>query len=294
MYVKMPKVIFGLALTLLAFTSCGEPTLTTQSNPAPSPTDSAQTPSKDQLYEGTGLVLDDEGAPTLCLGTVMDSLPPQCDGPDLRGWSWDGLESDEASGTRWGRFTVRGTYVDGVFTVKGTPTEPKPYEEGSSESPCPEPAGGWSISDPSRTSEEDRLAATRAAESQPDFAGAWIDYIVEPQTEEEALVDENIALVLAFTDDAERHEDEAREHWGGALCIWINDRTYKELKGIQEELGGGWPEEFGTETTWSSIDIKAGIVELGVIVSTPAFEAELDERYGENAVEVHPALQPVR
>jgi hypothetical protein len=292
MSVKSRRGVFILILALLVPTSCGAPTVTSQSDPAPSPTDFARSPSKDQLYEGTGLVLDD-GDPLICFGGSTDSAPPQCEGPELRGWTWDGLEFDEMAGTKWGRFTVRGTYVDRVFTLKGIPTEPKPYEEGSSKSPCPEPAGGWSIPDPSRTSEEDRLSATRAAESQPDFAGAWIDYIVEPQTEEEALAGENVALILAFTGDAERHEDEAREHWGGALCIWTNNRTYKDLKRIQEELGGGWPEEFGIETTWSGIDIKAGMVELGAIISTPAFEAELGERYGENAVKVHPALQPV-
>lgn len=252
-----------------------------------------QSPSKDQLYGGTGLVFEHRGEIALCLGGATDSVPPQCDERKIHGWSWKGLEYDEMGDVRWGTYTIRGTYIDRVFNLKNEPVEPKPYEEGSSESPCPEPAGGWSIPDTSRTSEEDRLAATRAAESQPDFAGAWIDYIAEPQTEEEALVDENIALVLAFTGDAERHEDEAREHWGGALCIWINDRTYRELRGIQKELGGGWPEEVGIETTWSGMDIKAGMVELGVIVSTSAFEAELDERYGENAVEVHPALKPV-
>ncbi len=112
---------------------------------------------------------------------------------------------------------------------------------------------------------------------------------MEPRTEEEAQArGENIILVLSFTGDAERHEDEARLHWGGALCIWVHDRTEAELGRIQAELSSGWPEEMGIETTWSDRDITAGTVSIGVIVSTPAFEAEVAERYGVGAVRVCP------
>lgn len=254
-----------------------------------------QSPSRDQLYEGTGLVLDDGNDPIICFGGVGESFPPHCDGSKLRGWSWDGLEFDEAAGTRWGQFMVRGTYVDGVFTLKDAPTEPKPYDGGVGvESPCPEPVEGWPIPDPVQTTQDDLQAAMRDAEDRPDYAGAWIDYVIEPTTEEEGQPwGENVILVLTFTGDAEQHEEEAREHWGGALCIWINDRPYGELERIQEELNGGWPEDFVIETTFSGIDVEAGTVDLGVIVTTPAFEAELNERYGQKTVVVQPALKPV-
>lgn len=292
MHSRSLGLVGSLILLVLASVSCGEEPRGSEAQHARS----GVTPSEDQLYEGTGLVLDDEGHPVLCLGGATDSLPPQCDGPELRGWSWEGLEYDEAGGPRWGTFTVRGTYVDGVFTLEGQPVEPKPFEgnDDSIDVPCPEPPEGWPTPDPAQTTEKDRLAATRAAESQPDFAGVWIDYIVEPTTEQEMEPwGENIVLVLAFTGDPERHEAEAREHWGGALCVWVNDRTHEELEEIQNELGSGWPEELGIETTYSDIDVTSGTVEIGVIVSTPEFEAELEERYGRYAVEVQPALRPV-
>jgi hypothetical protein len=242
-------------------------------------------------------VLDAPGEkPILCLSGTNDSSPPQCGGPELSRWNWDGLTFDESGGTRWGTFTVQGTYIDGVFTIKGEPREPEPYGGGGDDirAPCPVPVGGWAIPDPDRTGEGDRLAATRAAEDQPDHAGTWIDYIEQPTNEQEMQGwGENIVLVLAFTGDPERHEAEAREHWGGALCIWIMDRTHRELGQIQDDLSGRWPERFGVETTWSDRDVQRGTVQIGVIVNTPEFEAELERRYGKYAVEVRPALHPV-
>lgn len=289
------RVVVAISLTLFG-AACGDASAPV-SRPPSAASPSADPLPRDQLYEGTGLVLDVPGEkPVFCLSGVEESLPPQCGGPEIRRWSWDGLTFDEANGTRWGTFTLRGTYIDGVFTIKGKPREPEPYRGDGDEitAPCPEPEGGWAIPDPERTSEKDRLAATTAAENEPDHAGTWIDYIVEPRNEEEMQPwGENIILVLAFTGDAERHEAEAREHWGGALCIWINDRSYRELRQIQRDLSDGWTEEFDVETTWSSMDVTVGVVRIGVIVNTPEFEAELERRYGKYAVEVVPALHPV-
>lgn len=279
--------------------ACGEGPTQGRGAQSTSASPSASSYPKDQVYEGTGMVLEEANGkgPVLCVGGIEESLPPQCGGPQLRGWSWAGLDFEEAGGTRWGSFTLRGTYIDGVFTMKGEPEEPEPYVDDGGDTitaPCPEPADGWEIPDPERTTEEDRLAATRAAEAQPDYAGAWIDYIVEPIGEEEMQPwGENIILTLAFTGEAERHEAEAREHWGGALCIWIHDRTTAELGAIQKALGDPWIADMGIETTFSDRDTTTGTVMVGVIVSSPEFEAELARRYGEGVVQVFPALKPV-
>lgn len=295
------RILATSALIALVSGCGGEPTPGPVSGPSVSPSVDPLTPEplpRDQLYEGTGVVLDapDED-PIFCLSGIDETAPPKCDGPEINRWSWEGLRFDELGGTRWGTFTARGTYIDGIFTLKGQPQEPEPYEgdDGSDiTAPCPEPVGGWAIPDPERTDEEDRIAAVRAAESQPDHSGTWIDYITEPTSEQEMQPwGENIVLVLAFTGDAERHEAEAREHWGGALCIWMNDRSARELARIQEEVSGRWTERLGVETTWSDRDVVSGTVQIGVIVSTPEFEAELDRRYGPGVVEVRPALRPV-
>lgn len=295
-----------LAFALVAV-SCGEPSQpsdpsagksaspTTVSEPTPLP--------PDQLYEVTRLVLDEGKGPRLCLSGVNDSLPPHCEGPGpkVRGWDWASVEHEREGEVRWGEFTLRGTYRKGVFTLKGEPATPVPYDPDLYDDeydaigvPCDEPGGGWPRPDPDMTSREDLLAAIRAAEDEPDSAGAWIDYLTEPTNVQEMQgAGENIVLVLAFTGDAERHESEARQHWGGGLCIWIHERTQRELGEIQSAMGDPWVKELGIETTWSDTDIVNGIVSIGVIVSTPEFEAELARRYGAGVVRVLPALRPV-
>lgn len=70
---------------------------------------------------GTGTVMDENGAVEFCLGPIMESYPPQCSGIPIEGWSWDGVEGSEASGTtRWGAYALTGTYDGERFT----PTQP--------------------------------------------------------------------------------------------------------------------------------------------------------------------------
>ena len=112
-------------------------------------------------------VIDDGDGAELCLGGVAESLPPQCSGPRLLGWSWEDQAGrfEEAGGTRWGDFVVTGTF-DGEDL---SPTEVVPaadWEEPDAEAaaegswgerdlttPCPEPAGEWRPVDPAATSE---------------------------------------------------------------------------------------------------------------------------------------------
>ncbi len=60
---------------------------------------------------GVGTVLDTAGEVQLCLGTIMESYPPQCSGVPLDDWSWDGIDGSETSGeTTWGAYAVYATY----------------------------------------------------------------------------------------------------------------------------------------------------------------------------------------
>lgn len=248
------------------------------------------------VYEADGLVLDEPGrGPTLCLGAVADSLPPQCEGVPIVGWDWSSVDDEESqAGTTWGSFHVVGTYDGAAFAVLGA-GPPRPPERSPGDPvdvPCPEPEGGWSAPDPARATEDDLQGVMRAAESEPDSAGFWIDYVEEPPGEG-PVEPGGIIAVAAFTGDLERHTAEIAQLWGGPLCVVQHERTYDELRRIQRELGEGAAAELGLEPTWSSVDIQTNVVELGVIVAGAAARAAVEARYGEGTVVLRPALVPV-
>ena len=95
-----------LFLTSLILAACGAPGPGDSSSGGSRPEPSAQ------KYRGTGMVLEEKGAePVLCLGVVMESLPPQCGGPRIADWDWDAVSGEEsAAGTTWGDYEVTGRY----------------------------------------------------------------------------------------------------------------------------------------------------------------------------------------
>jgi hypothetical protein len=277
-------------VTLLALTACGEP------NEPADPDAGGPGGQQDQVYAANGMVLDTGKQAVLCLGGVNDSLPPQCSGIPITNWSWEDVDDEEsASGTSWGSYRVTGTYDGDSFTLTKTPGPPK-YDEGDDfdiSVPCDEPPGGWVASDPAKVSEEAQSEAIASARSEPDFAGAWIDYIEEPQGESGATAD-NVIITLAFTGDLDRHESEIQETWGGPLCVWQLDYTLDDLLDIQSELGSKeTAQELGYEMLWSSTSENGNYVEIGVLLATDELRQAIAERYGEGTVVVHSALVPV-
>ncbi len=75
-------------------------------------------PAQATHVEVTTTVIDSGDGPELCLGAVMDSLPPQCSGPVANGLDMEGW-TEEASGVRWGEQTLVVTWppVDGAVEV---------------------------------------------------------------------------------------------------------------------------------------------------------------------------------
>jgi hypothetical protein len=245
-------------------------------------------------YQGDGMVLQRRDAPAeLCLGPIATSYPPQCGGIPIANWDWDAVKNeDRASGTTWGSYHVVGTYDGTSFTLEQAgdsfPSENDPTDPFAS--PCLEPGGGWAATDATRTSEQDRLAAVKAAEDQPDHTASWIDYIDPDPSDPEhpgAYV-----LVLGFTGDLERHRSEAAALWGGPLCVFQQSRPLSELKRIQRGL-----EQITAETDTghlgSYIDVMRNQVSLQTIVATPELEAALATRFGEGSVRIEPALHRI-
>ena len=293
----------GLLLLALGAVACGESSDDVRgATAAPSPrASSTATPvpvanpdDPDQLYEGYGMVLDTPTEePQLCLGSVEESLPPQCGGVPIEGWDWDVVEGEEAAGrTTWGDFRVVGTYDGETFTVHEA-EPPKEVTDSESElfgTPCPEPEGGWPVPDPKRASQEDASKTQVAIQEDPDFAAMWLDYYDRPPGPPTETTEGSIILNVAFTGDLERHEKQVRELWGGALCLSLHERTQRELSKVQREFP---VEEFGLQTLWSNLDVVRGVVQIGAVWIDAETLQRIEERYGPGVVEIIPALRPV-
>lgn len=258
------------------------------------------TPSSDQRYAVTATVLESPShGPQLCLGGVATSLPPQCGGPDVVGWDWDGVEGKESvNGTTWGAYSLVGTWDGERFTLTQTPGPPQrtaPSFDGAMDfaTPCDAPAGGWTVQDPATATDPALEAATAYARRQTGYAGLWVDQSINPgfgqERPDEAAMNDPARLVLnvRFTDELARHERELRTLWGGPLCVSPAEHTVEELRKIQRNLH----EELDALT--SSVDEVHGTVEVTVILAEEGLEESLDERYGPGVVEVSSRLRPV-
>lgn len=279
-----------ICTALLLLAACGDDTV---DSPGATPGDDAV------HYTATATVLESpDHGPQLCLGAVATSLPPQCGGPDIVGWDWDEVDGwESAAGTTWGEYRVVGTFDDGVFTLTEPARAPEhldePFPTPDFSSPCPEPDGGWQVTDPDRADSDAIDAARSYAEGQSEFAGLWVD---QP---ERAMTDEGsdpfaggpdgrpTILNVAFTADLDRHESELRDRWAGALCVSEMEHPYAELLAVQEELGDidGF-----LSSGISTLDNR---VELQVVLDDGNLQDELDERYGTGVVAVESALTPV-
>lgn len=222
---------------------------------------------------------------------MNDSYPPQCDGLPIEGWRWEDVTGeDTARGVTWGDFHVVGTYDGETFALEAAaPPRPPDDREDPFAAPCEEPGGGWTVVDPGLTGDGDVVAAMRAAESIPTYAGLWIDRL-EPGSDEAGAA---VVLVVTFSGDASSHEAAIREAWGGPLCLSAVRYSYRELRTTQRELGDGGAAGAGLEMLWSSVNVMRNRVELGTVVADDADQAGLDARYGPGLVNLQPALTPV-
>jgi hypothetical protein len=281
----------AMPLLLLAGCAAGGP-----GGDAPAQTAAAQ----GRRYQTTGTVLQSrDHGPELCL-TAMAGPRPGCRGLPITNWRWDQVEGQQtAHGTTWGTYHLVGTYDGASFTViragLAPPVRRPSHQEqfkDEPKSPCPEPEGGWPVPDPARRSERDLEPLTRAARAEPDFAGVWLSYL-EPMGHNVAEDPGEFVVNVAFTGELARHEAKLRPLWGGRLCITPQQRTYRELLGIQRELHGAAGAELGLRVLGSGIDEFANAVSLEVVVLEERARQALDARFGVGAVQVTARLTPV-
>ncbi len=235
-----------------------------------------------KLHEAVATVLEgpDHG-PQLCLGDIAASLPPQCGGPDIVGWSWDAIDGEEsASGTSWTDAHVTGRYdpATNEFTLHDVRTPTDADRERSSGAPsdpdhglpCDPPAGGWPSGRPEWPG--DRVAAIAG------YAGAWIDPTQR-------------VMVAKFTGDLVAAEAAIRELYDGPLCVVEGRHTEADLRAIQDQLMRMSSIQF----LWSFVnsDLRGEWVEAGVIAPDPDRQAAFDAEFGDGVVRLVPILQPV-
>ena len=250
-------------------------------------------------YRAVGTVLEATGkGPQLCLGAIAASLPPQCSGPGIVGWSWQTIPHEQHGGTRWGSFVVVGRYDGTSFTLTEPATVPgahdtQPLDQPQLDTPCPTPSGGWHPPDPATATYPAFETAFRVAGQQAGFGALWID-------QQGALDDGSTAgatavandpthfvLNVTTTGDVAAMERVLRTVWGGSLCVTRARRTSAELARTRAALTG-------TPGMLSvSSDDRAGQVLLTVLRATSGLRRDLDHRFGAGAVRLTGALQPI-
>lgn len=248
----------------------------------------------------TVLASPDHG-PQLCLGGVATSLPPQCGGPDVVGWDWTEIEGEESvGGTTWGEYRVVGTYQEGGFTLTepATIAGPEDYPTGEDIdflTACPEPPGGWTVVDPATATIAGQDAAIAYAQAQADLAGLWLDQSINVELSQttdppviEAVANDPTKLILnvGFTGNLDGHTAELRSRWGGALCVFVRERSLAELEAVQLAIRDR------ADMLATGTDVIAGSVTLYVIVGD-GLQEEMDATYGAGVVEVTAALRPL-
>ncbi|HEV7949567.1 MAG TPA: hypothetical protein VGP24_07360 [Glaciihabitans sp.] len=112
-----------IAVVVVGVAACSTGTINDPALPGgtPSETSAPHTGSASDSDElmGQGMVMQQEGEePSLCLGAVMESYPPQCLGSPIVGWDWEAAEQEEsAAGSTWGTYAVQGTWDGTTFTL---------------------------------------------------------------------------------------------------------------------------------------------------------------------------------
>ncbi len=297
-----PALVVLLAVGLPLLLLRGGTTPDTTAGPAATAPTTTAPPVALTEYEFYGTVLDKAGAgPQLCT-VVAESLPPQCEGVPVNGLDWADIPWAETAGdTTWAEARLVGTFDGETFTLTRPPAEPEPAEaidEDPFATPCPEPAGGWVVTDPALATEEAFEAARVYAEAQPGYAALWIDYLVDP-SEGIDLGPATFVLNVQFTGDLAGHEAALRAMYGGPLCVTQGIRPQEGLEALFPEVQAvlASPEAraagvFGP-VSFYNLDGRTGAIEVQVFLATEGAQAWADGRWGPGVVELLSVLVPV-
>lgn len=290
-------VALGL-LVCLSLAACGRPATDPPSAQDPSPDTTAALSGDDgsnALFEANATVLEnDKGETNLCLGVMLNSLPPQCGDIPLMNWDWDDVEGEErAAGVTWGgSYHVVGSFDGEVFTLTRKPGPQAEHlsveEDSSSEPACEEPAEGWI-----EEGAVDQQVAGRALSEvrrEPEYAAGWVTQL-EPAGEQSDTG--AVVLNAAFTDNLEEHEATLRQQWNASLCVVRYERSIDELEQIRAEVYA-MLEELSVRMLTSDLDEIDNSINVHVIQVDEADREDLMERFGAEVVQITTAIHPLK
>jgi hypothetical protein len=291
-----------------------EPPTTTE----PSTATTVATPDPDQRYRVSVMVLETPTQPpTACLGAILASDPPAgCDGIALERWDWAAVaDVTEARGHRYAMAEITGT-TDGVTFRLTEPPAPPDSSKGPARAswrppvPCDEPAGGWTVVDPARTSSADLEAAVAAIQALPDLVDHWT---VEPAAADATSAVGTTAtsarpdgthevgdrlLVVQFSGDMERHRQVIEALWGGPLCVaqrqpyrWTGSEAFAVLTSAEARAAGVWALRSTSGSRYG--DERPGRIFADLLVLDHRVERWVDEHLGAGEVTLGGLLTPV-
>ncbi|MCC2594563.1 hypothetical protein LKO27_14245 [Tessaracoccus sp. OS52] len=287
--VRRRRVLTGAAAVLVAL---GLPAgfLLSQQQPlleaTPQPADTATS----GPVELTGQVMIFQSAdaelPHLCLGAVMESYPPQCNGPTLKGdFSWDEVKYEE-SGTRWTNesYTVFGYYdagdgENGSFTLSrpvGEVAPPPAHSPMEFSALCADPLRGG---DESLTGMAAQEALQQEVLELP-LVGLWVS-------------DGTDFFNVRVQGDAEAAHAQLRKVWGGELCVESSDApTEAERQAAADRIMAALPE--GQFLGGSGGNGLSPVVDVMVVVADAATESTIREAAGPGVeVQIAAVFTPV-
>ena len=133
---------------------------------------------------GQGTVLQKgEGEPQLCLGAIMESYPPQCNGPAIRGWDWSLAKySETASTVTWGTYAVFGTWDGTAFTQTQPPIPLSLYSPVGSPDPRQDATNAGASDDATLQRISDELAGSQTLSSVPMNGYLWVSVLYDDGT----------------------------------------------------------------------------------------------------------------
>lgn len=268
-----------LAIAALSLTACAESESSAEDSP---------------LLQADATVLESaEHGPQLCLGAVLTSLPPQCGGPPIIGWSWDLVGDEESVGnTTWGAWHVTGTYDGSGFTLRDvSETDGAHGDVDPPPLPCPEPDGGWQV-DGQGQGDATFGAVERDLEDLDAFAGLWVYPIGGAARTEEEATGQRYVLVVAFTADPDTFEPRIRRRWRGPLCLTQHPRSIDDLRRIQREFRDEVFDQLDLKPLAFGVDVAGNVFSATVVYLDDATRREVARRYGE-AVRLDSRLTPV-